>query len=720
MSKGGRTDENPTMPEVADPPEKVSSSTDSELGDDDASTKATEENDSDTTMGSPDTKKEATSDAETEADDSDGKTQEEKDKESKEAEEAEKKRIEELKIKYKDWPLKDIKEPHENDVMYGRGGGTNHHPGNKRYRSMVESRKVKYVNSKRLDKPLVALEIIREWRAQLPPGRFLKHNDKTGCWDDVGDKKAREKTSQALREKAPQIRAQQEEEEKGDDEKTTRFAEGTKGNKKGTSKLKKAILARDHSLGREYLASDENVDLEGFTWQDPFKKEGGREASTGSAGPPSAAVLPPGRESSTGSVGSFFSNMAYGQPPAPDFHGRVFFDTRREVSNSSLASFNQPYMPAPPGAPHHQRSGSWTHPQQPPPPHTFHHQRSGSWGGGRDHSFSMNPLQHTNVNRPAPTGAFDQRAGSGSWGPGPYYGPSPGPQHGPHPPPPPPSAYPPFAYQSGSSIGTIGSAGGSPYRQVPPSTHSTPSPTYDPMGVAKAWSGGGGPHPQGPYGPSQYEGHLSPVSGANTSPQRGAEAAQHPPGHLPRPGIVKRDTSNQNESYETKPSRIKKAALNRDQSATSNRLKQQYIPEVFNRDMQSLHEKTEKIRLSSPVPPDSGREMPKPPKPQMLDMNARQSTVDAMEQAMTDFLFTQGPPQPAPLSEGDRKNTMDELGYDLIGDSDAPKSPPASLSKPAKLTAADRLTTTEFNEIVNAPFEEIIDKTDDGDAPLPL
>lgn len=202
------------MPEVSDPPEKVSSSTDSEPGDDDASTKATEENDSDTTMGSPDTKKEATSDAETEADDSDGKTQEEKDKESKEAEEAEKKRIEELKIKYKDWPLKDVKEPHENDVMYGRGGGTNHHPGNKRYRLMVESRKVKYVNSKRLDKPLVALEIIREWRAQLPPGRFLKHNDKTGCWDDVGDKKAREKTSQALREKAPQIRAQQEEEEK--------------------------------------------------------------------------------------------------------------------------------------------------------------------------------------------------------------------------------------------------------------------------------------------------------------------------------------------------------------------------------------------------------------------------------------------------------------------------------------------------------------------------
>ena len=62
------------------------------------------------------------------------------------------------------------------------------------------------MNSKRLDKPLVALEIIREWRAQDPPGRFLKVDEKTGLWSDVGDKKAREKTSQALREKAPQLR----------------------------------------------------------------------------------------------------------------------------------------------------------------------------------------------------------------------------------------------------------------------------------------------------------------------------------------------------------------------------------------------------------------------------------------------------------------------------------------------------------------------------------
>jgi hypothetical protein len=85
-------------------------------------------------------------------------------------------------------------------------GGTNHHIGNKRYRKMVEERKIDYVNCKRLDKPLVALGIIREWRGQTPTGRFLKMDEKTGLWNDVGDRKAREKTSQALREKAPQIR----------------------------------------------------------------------------------------------------------------------------------------------------------------------------------------------------------------------------------------------------------------------------------------------------------------------------------------------------------------------------------------------------------------------------------------------------------------------------------------------------------------------------------
>jgi hypothetical protein len=103
---------------------------------------------------------------------------------------------------------------HKSLSIFTNLGGTNHHPGNKRYRQIVEDRKLEYVDAKRLDKPLVALDVIRLWRSQDPPGRFLKLDEKTGTWYDVGDKKAREKTSQALREKAPEIRLKLDEEKR--------------------------------------------------------------------------------------------------------------------------------------------------------------------------------------------------------------------------------------------------------------------------------------------------------------------------------------------------------------------------------------------------------------------------------------------------------------------------------------------------------------------------
>mmetsp|Transcript_17996 Transcript_17996/g.25935 ORF Transcript_17996/g.25935 Transcript_17996/m.25935 type:complete len:401 (+) Transcript_17996:79-1281(+) len=103
------------------------------------------------------------------------------------------------------WPLKNISDVGNNDVLYGRGGGTNHHAGNKRFRKMVKERQLEYIGSSRLEKPMIALEIVKEWRNQSPMGRFLR-SDKNGLYYDVGDKKAREKTSQALREKAPEIR----------------------------------------------------------------------------------------------------------------------------------------------------------------------------------------------------------------------------------------------------------------------------------------------------------------------------------------------------------------------------------------------------------------------------------------------------------------------------------------------------------------------------------
>jgi hypothetical protein len=89
------------------------------------------------------------------------------------------------------------------DVLCGRGGETNHHPGNVQYRLLVKAFQPLYVSAKRRDKPLIAQCIV--YSVRQVGGRFLKRaNDKE--WKDVGNTKAREKTSQALREGAPELR----------------------------------------------------------------------------------------------------------------------------------------------------------------------------------------------------------------------------------------------------------------------------------------------------------------------------------------------------------------------------------------------------------------------------------------------------------------------------------------------------------------------------------
>jgi len=99
------------------------------------------------------------------------------------------------------WPLCGIKEPGNNDCLTGRGGGTNYHPGNIKYRYMVEDNKAAYKAATRSSKSTMSMKIVQDWRSLEPPGRFLKFNEQTGLWDDVGDEEARGKVSQALREK---------------------------------------------------------------------------------------------------------------------------------------------------------------------------------------------------------------------------------------------------------------------------------------------------------------------------------------------------------------------------------------------------------------------------------------------------------------------------------------------------------------------------------------
>ena len=90
------------------------------------------------------------------------------------------------------------------DVLLGRGGETNHHVGNIQYRQLVKACQPAYLAAKRRDKPRIAVAIVQVVRAHS--GRFLKKHPSESSWGDVGSIRAREKTSQALREGAPELR----------------------------------------------------------------------------------------------------------------------------------------------------------------------------------------------------------------------------------------------------------------------------------------------------------------------------------------------------------------------------------------------------------------------------------------------------------------------------------------------------------------------------------
>lgn len=85
-----------------------------------------------------------------------------------------------------------------NDVLCGRGGGTNTQVGNRKYRLLVQEFQPTYLLCRRKEKPLIARTIVLIIRKR--GGRFLKKNEEDGGFYEVGDEKAEAKTSQALRE----------------------------------------------------------------------------------------------------------------------------------------------------------------------------------------------------------------------------------------------------------------------------------------------------------------------------------------------------------------------------------------------------------------------------------------------------------------------------------------------------------------------------------------
>ena len=93
---------------------------------------------------------------------------------------------------------KEYVEPKTNDVLLGRGGRSNHHPGNKRYREEVKNLREWYgsIGDNKEEKTKLSQTLVD--RIQENDGRFLE-KDSEG-WYVVPNVVARRKASQALRE----------------------------------------------------------------------------------------------------------------------------------------------------------------------------------------------------------------------------------------------------------------------------------------------------------------------------------------------------------------------------------------------------------------------------------------------------------------------------------------------------------------------------------------
>jgi hypothetical protein len=81
----------------------------------------------------------------------------------------------------------------DNDVLSGRGGRINNHPGNIAFRNIVEGYKHEYLDprTRKLEKAHVAARLVAQIRSMNPPGRFLKEDSENpGMYVEIGDQKA--------------------------------------------------------------------------------------------------------------------------------------------------------------------------------------------------------------------------------------------------------------------------------------------------------------------------------------------------------------------------------------------------------------------------------------------------------------------------------------------------------------------------------------------------
>lgn len=97
-------------------------------------------------------------------------------------------------------------EPHENDVLMGRGGNNSLHSGNAKLRNLARDICQRYMSSTKKAKSQISRDLVAAVHAMNPPGRFLKQQHNLNEWEEVDDERAREKCSQCLRDAVSEIR----------------------------------------------------------------------------------------------------------------------------------------------------------------------------------------------------------------------------------------------------------------------------------------------------------------------------------------------------------------------------------------------------------------------------------------------------------------------------------------------------------------------------------
>lgn len=91
----------------------------------------------------------------------------------------------------------------DKDVLSGRGGGTNLHPGNRFYRDLILSHRASYDEASKTMKPEISRQIVL--RIKERGGRFLR-KDSDGLYYEIAEAEAKAKTSQALRHRTFELR----------------------------------------------------------------------------------------------------------------------------------------------------------------------------------------------------------------------------------------------------------------------------------------------------------------------------------------------------------------------------------------------------------------------------------------------------------------------------------------------------------------------------------